>query len=685
MGVFEQIIDGHKLIISDEAKYILRPIAKSKNFNAKLIDEIVLPVKVRFLCDYAIANFPKLSKITLPNEINNIPVGCFSGSGITEIDIPESVHIIDVEAFQSCKNLKKVKIPKSVTEIGDSCFQGCVNLEEINFPETEYTIGASAFCHCKNLHQITINPNCQDLGYGAFYDCVIDSLHITNKTELYESTIYNCEIKEINVDVDGTVHKTSLKKDETLICNKAGLFIIDRAREIVTGYLQSGKYQMYYVELLELNNYMGINASMDIPELFLLKKYMKQNGEDEQVINTKLLNNLIQIYGESAPEYYFNSIKHWSKFDSKCQFDLFKIYNVLGMFAGDDRERARCIALFSEPEYMAPIVELNNLIETLEMEGEKVDLVFNPKIARFFFENRKTMLENDDFASFAYLIQNFDEVQNSCKNKSGSFKVITLEFLKNYIVTQAMANEQSDLSDFYKTVCKYYFDEDSIEELKELYFISSGVKYDIENGKYPDYFSGLKSETAVGKYTFEFLDRADPNYLVLGNICDCCARIGGAGQSILQDTCEDYNKIFIVIRDAGRIVAKSSCIYDEKEKIIVLNNVEINENYKNVSMSEQDQMDMLKCLSDATYQAMLKIKAVTHCSDNIDAIIGNNATNDLFLAVDENLPVMKLNGKHIKGYSDYDGDFNLWANALIVNGEQVLGTNVDDDVDEENC
>ncbi|MBD5140496.1 MAG: leucine-rich repeat domain-containing protein, partial [Ruminococcus sp.] len=48
-------------------------------------------------------------------------------SNVTQIEIPNSVKIIDENAFLWCENLKSVKIPDSITEIGNSAFEYCTS------------------------------------------------------------------------------------------------------------------------------------------------------------------------------------------------------------------------------------------------------------------------------------------------------------------------------------------------------------------------------------------------------------------------------------------------------------------------------------------------------------------------------------------------------------------------------
>lgn len=47
------------------------------------------------------------------------------------INLPETLELIDDEAFKGCKNLKRIVIPANVQRIGRNVFDGCVALEDI--------------------------------------------------------------------------------------------------------------------------------------------------------------------------------------------------------------------------------------------------------------------------------------------------------------------------------------------------------------------------------------------------------------------------------------------------------------------------------------------------------------------------------------------------------------------------
>lgn len=111
----------------------------------------------------------------IPAEINGLPVtkigyNCFRGTQITSVYIPDTVHMIDTGAFNSCQKLKNVYFlgANSTMDIGPSAFQNCKNLTTIKLPTETRSIGNNAFSGCSLLTQITIPVSVNEIGPGAF-------------------------------------------------------------------------------------------------------------------------------------------------------------------------------------------------------------------------------------------------------------------------------------------------------------------------------------------------------------------------------------------------------------------------------------------------------------------------------------------------------------------------------------
>ena len=66
---------------------------------------------------------------------------------------------IEYEAFSGCSGLTSIEIPNSVTSIGREAFSGCSGLTSIEIPNSVTSIGSEAFSDCSGLTSVTINSN----------------------------------------------------------------------------------------------------------------------------------------------------------------------------------------------------------------------------------------------------------------------------------------------------------------------------------------------------------------------------------------------------------------------------------------------------------------------------------------------------------------------------------------------
>lgn len=140
------------------------------------------------------------------SNLEVIPVGTFTGSGLESITIPASVKTIadasynsygSVDsslygAFEECKNLEAVMFENgtAITHVGANAFKGCVELKYISLPSTVSTVGRNAFTNCLSIESIVIPETVTQFGFEAFSagtnaDTQLSSVIINSKaTEL---------------------------------------------------------------------------------------------------------------------------------------------------------------------------------------------------------------------------------------------------------------------------------------------------------------------------------------------------------------------------------------------------------------------------------------------------------------------------------------------------------------------
>ena len=89
--------------------------------------------------------------------MHTIGCGAFkSCNNLFELEIPQSVQLIDSEAFSSyCITLKTVLLKSSVDAISSNAFSHCYNLTNVNLTENDVEILNYAFSGFLNLKQNT--------------------------------------------------------------------------------------------------------------------------------------------------------------------------------------------------------------------------------------------------------------------------------------------------------------------------------------------------------------------------------------------------------------------------------------------------------------------------------------------------------------------------------------------------
>ena len=113
--------------------------------NCTGLTEINIPDSVTSIRDNAFQGCTGLTSITIPNKVKTIEDYAFADcTSLTSIDIPEGVTIIWNYAFYNCTGLTSVDIPDSVTSIGKYAFKGC-SLTNVRVPDSVSSIGSAAF------------------------------------------------------------------------------------------------------------------------------------------------------------------------------------------------------------------------------------------------------------------------------------------------------------------------------------------------------------------------------------------------------------------------------------------------------------------------------------------------------------------------------------------------------------
>ena len=202
-------------------------------------------------------------------------------SGITSINIPNSVTSIQQGAFSNCSGLSSITIPSSVTSIENTAFWGCSGLTSINIPSSVTSIGVNVFYGCSGLTDITVdssNPSfCSESGVLFNKDKTTLIYYPLGKTGSYtipdgvtviEQYAFYCNSKLTSVTIPSSV--TSIGESAFQFCSKLTIIYIPNGISIGSDAIPSTAGRITYtvdssnnVTITDIRLYSG--NRVDIP------------------------------------------------------------------------------------------------------------------------------------------------------------------------------------------------------------------------------------------------------------------------------------------------------------------------------------------------------------------------------------------------------------------------------------
>lgn len=165
-----------------------------------------------------------LEKIILPKKLEAIGNHAFSGTGLKEIELPESLTTLDYNAFSYCASLSSVKIPGKVERISPYSFYKCSNLQKVELAEGIKFIDNQAFYYCDHLQSINFPSTLTSIGYEAFRETDLSEVNIPGSVENIGCNAFyrNKNLKKLTfgeglVNIEGTAFSECVSID-SIVC-----------------------------------------------------------------------------------------------------------------------------------------------------------------------------------------------------------------------------------------------------------------------------------------------------------------------------------------------------------------------------------------------------------------------------------------------------------------------------------
>ncbi|MBQ2167739.1 MAG: leucine-rich repeat domain-containing protein [Prevotella sp.] len=167
-------------------------------WNSK-ITSAVIPKNLKSIREGTFYNCRFLTSVTIPETVINMADSAFLGCGrLSDVTIHgSSLQSIGHSAFKDCTGLSSINVPNSVREIGDSAFLRCKGLSSINIPADLSEIRNGTFSHC-GLESIIIPNSVKRIGKSAFAYCKLSTAKLPDGLESIEdSTFHSCKFSRI--------------------------------------------------------------------------------------------------------------------------------------------------------------------------------------------------------------------------------------------------------------------------------------------------------------------------------------------------------------------------------------------------------------------------------------------------------------------------------------------------------
>ena len=158
------------------------------------------------------------SDIVVPPTYNGLPVTVIGEDAFrqyaTSIELPNTIEVIETQAFMYCDELTSVTIPDSVKIIETHAFYACENLKTVKLGNGLITLGSGAFSECYALSEVSLGNSLREIEGWVFNCASFESIVIpASVVTIGEAAFQNVrELKSITV-ADGNQNYVSVDGD----------------------------------------------------------------------------------------------------------------------------------------------------------------------------------------------------------------------------------------------------------------------------------------------------------------------------------------------------------------------------------------------------------------------------------------------------------------------------------------
>ena len=172
-----------------------------------------------------------LTSVTIPSGLTEISDNCFANTGLVNIEIPDNISAIGMQAFYNCSNIESITIPASVQTIGSGVFCYCNKLtsESISVQGDDVWIRRGAPGNLRYVDDInqalagSINIDSEENNYNGYERIEQVQLYVNGTLGTFSGDVYNINTvfqqindptKEYVINISGTIEKLDITSNK---------------------------------------------------------------------------------------------------------------------------------------------------------------------------------------------------------------------------------------------------------------------------------------------------------------------------------------------------------------------------------------------------------------------------------------------------------------------------------------
>lgn len=552
------------------------------SFSEINIDSLIIPDNVKEIGISAFARNKYIKKITLSNNISELPYKCFwLCSNLKEINFPKSLKTIHESCFTEC-GFESIFIPKNVEKIWDSAFSFNNNLEKIELESAGTYIHYTAFGFCNNIKTIKIGNN-----------------------------VFNVSKKQkiVKFFTDDKFNQIAILKNEN---QKYSLVFIDENQSVVVPIFEEKLIEKLFglgaghFDYSAIKNWQITKSSS--PSKTVQKTSLPESavmfalGYDEEMINA--------FYKTKANG--FDHLKNSTLYKNFYRHEfLIKLYATLGGFEENASHQKRALEVLELSAYRIPNIEIpvgishtrtfvteyahdkNN--KPIFKDGLPVEK--GTKVVKYHKQICTFIEKYVDHDNFNYVIQDvltrYPEIHrhykkqlanlNPERNPNGDLEKynnlkargIDIDFVLDFSRRYSYNYKNEELGDALVNI-NWRLSQKAVTQYDKLLTLAKSITQKaITQNKDIKVFSNNVIDTSNNSLTYFWPPITSPVALTIGERFGTCFTIDGRNEAAIEYIVSNKQDALILIMKNGEPIAYCRVNYDINNKGILIDNIEL--------------------------------------------------------------------------------------------------------------